>query len=170
MRSNQDKDLYFFDESRFGTHSKIGHGWFRKGERTPVKVKLGFKNFYLYTCANPTTGNHFSYLMPKVNTQCFNFYLSELSKETNGREVILIVDQAGWHKSQDLILPSNITLVYLPPYCPELNPIERLWQYIKSYTIRNRIYDCLDILEDTICEFVNKLTPQEIASICKIEY
>lgn len=170
MINNKDKEFYFFDESRFGTHSKLGHGWFQKGIRTKVKVKLGFKNFYLYTAANPATGNHFSYLLPKVNTQCFNFYLNALSNETKDKEVILIVDQAGWHKSRDLIVPGNITLIYLPPYCPELNPVERLWQYIKSHTIKNKVYDTLDILEETICVFINKLTSKEIASICRVEY
>ena len=170
MKQNQDKDFYFFDESRFGTHSKVGRGWFKKGIRTPVKVKLGFQNFYLYTSADPATGNHFSYLLPKVNTECFNFYLAEMHKETKDRQIVLVVDQAGWHKSQDLIIPNNMTLMYLPPYSPELNPVERLWQYIKSHTIKNKVYDTIDILEDTICAFVNKLTPKEIASICKVEH
>jgi len=170
MENNQDKDFYFFDESRFGTHSKVGHGWFKKGIRTSVKVKLGFQNFYLYTSVNGSTGDHFSYLLPKVNTECFNFYLAEMHKETKDKQIVLIVDQAGWHKAQDLIVPDNITLMYLPPYSPELNPVERLWQYIKSYTIRNKVYDTIDILEEAICDFVNKLTPQEIASICKATY
>jgi hypothetical protein len=72
--------LRFFDESRFGTHSKIGHGWFKTGTRTPVKVKLGYKNFYLYSIANPTTGEEFTLLLPNVNIKYMNIFLSEFSK------------------------------------------------------------------------------------------
>ncbi|MBY0501954.1 MAG: hypothetical protein K2P93_08160, partial [Alphaproteobacteria bacterium] len=66
---------FFFDESRFGTHSNIGHGWFKKGLRTTVSVKLGFKNFYVYSAVNPRTGEDCSLLFPHANGDCFNAYL-----------------------------------------------------------------------------------------------
>ncbi len=62
-------DLYSFDESRFGTHSNIGHGWFKKGKtRGNLEYKLGYKNFYLYSAVNPENGNNFSLIMPNVDT------------------------------------------------------------------------------------------------------
>jgi len=160
----------FSDEARFGTHSKLGHGWFQKGSRTPVQVKLGYKNFYIYGCASPITGKSFALLLPKANTECMNIFLKELASELSGREVILVVDGAGWHKSKDLVVPQSIKLVYLPPYSPELNPIERLWLYIKRATIRNRIYDTIEDLEDAVCDFINDLSEATIASVCNLDY
>ena len=133
----ENKLLFFFDESRFGTHSKAGHGWFKKGERTSVQVKLGFQNFYIYSAVNPISGDSFTLKLPNVDTTCMNIFLEEISKEIGESEAVIIMVGAGWHKSKDLVTPKNITIKLLPPYCPELNPVERLWLYIKQNTIRN---------------------------------
>ena len=80
IEENPRKELYFFDESRFGTHSKIGHGWFPKGIRTSVSVKLGFENFYVYSAVSPKTGKDCSLLMPYVNSTCMNVFLGHIVK------------------------------------------------------------------------------------------
>lgn len=162
---NPNKPILYFDESRFGTKTKTGLGWFKKGSRTQVKVKLGFKNFYLYSSANPANGKHFTLLMPNVDTACMNVYLEELSKEIK-TDFILIMDGAGWHKSKNLIIPENIQIILLPPYCPELNPVERLWKYIKDNTIKNKVFETLQNLEDEVCEFIAKLENNVVMSIC----
>ena len=72
--------MFFFDEARFGTHSKIGHGWFKTGARTAVKVKIGYKNFYLYGAVNPISGEHFELILPKANTECMNIFFKEIAK------------------------------------------------------------------------------------------
>ncbi len=164
------KALFFLDESRFGTHSKVGHGWFEKGKRTGVKVKLGFQNFYLYRAVNPILGDSFTLLLPQVNTVCMNVFLEEMSKEIGESEAVIVMDNAGWHRSKDLIVPQNMTIKYLPPYCPELNPVERLWLYIKQNTIRNKRYESIESLEDVICDFINQLKPEEIQRICHFGY
>ncbi|NBR94980.1 MAG: hypothetical protein EBT55_01550 [Proteobacteria bacterium] len=91
---NPNKPILYFDESRFGTKTKTGLGWFKKGSRTPIKVKLGFKNFYLYSSVHPVSGKHFKLLMPNVDTSCMNVYLKELSQEIK-EDFILIMDGAG---------------------------------------------------------------------------
>lgn len=164
------KRIFFFDESRFGTHSKIGHGWYKTGSRTRVDVKLGFQNFYVYSAVEPSNGGNFSLILPYVNTHCMNLFLSQLSNELSGEDAIVIVDGAGWHKSKDLIVPKNIELVYLPPYSPELNPVERLWLYIKKAILYNKIYENLEDLEDSVCDFLNKIDCHTISSICSIAY
>jgi len=162
--------VLFFDEARFGTHSKIGHGWYLKGSRTPVKVKLGYKNFYVYGAVNHFLGKSFSLLLPKVNSVCMNIFLQELVKNYEGKEIILVLDGAGWHKSKSLALPSNVTLVFLPPYSPELNPVERFWLYIKHHAIRNKIYTTLAALENEVCDFIKNISIKDIFSICNINY
>lgn len=162
--------LFFFDESRFGTHSKAGHGWFKKGERTSIKIKLGFQNFYIYSAVNPISGESFTLKLPNVDTTCMNVFLEEMSKEIGENEAVIIMDGAGWHKSKDLMIPKNITIKILPPYCPELNPVERLWLYIKQSTIRNKIYENLSLLEDVVCDFIKNLKTDEIKQICNYGY
>jgi transposase len=169
-QTKEDEELWFFDESRFGTHSKIGHGWFKTGIRTPVKIKLGYKNFYLYSAINPKTGKEFTLLLPNVNINCMNIFLKRLIKESKGQKIVIIMDGAGWHRSDKLIVSKNIRIIILPPYSPELNPTEKLWQYIKDHTIKNRVYKTLKELEDVVCEFVKTLTAEIIRSVCGISY
>jgi hypothetical protein len=164
-------EVFFFDESRFGTHSKLGHGWFPTGSRSPVKQKLGFKNFYLYSAVSPKTGDTFTLLMPYVNTEVFNLYLQDMSYWLgDNRKACLVMDQAGWHNSKGLSVPDNIKILYLPPYSPELNPAERLWHYIKSNTIKNEIYDNLADLENAVCAFLNTITSDIVKSLCHVNY
>ena len=164
------KDVYFFDEARFGTHSKLGHGWFEKGSRTGVNCKLGFKNFYMYSAINPKTGEDLSIILDKVNTTSFNVFLDEFSKQLGPKEVLFVMDNASWHKSKELIVPINIQIVYLPPYSPELNPVERFWEYIKSKTIRNKIYKSINDLYSYLVNFYNSLDLDTIKSICNYGY
>jgi hypothetical protein len=154
LEESPDNDMYFIDESRFGTHSKIGHGWFRKGLRISIKVKQEFENFYVYSAVNPSTGKDFSLLLPKVNTICMNIYLAEMSKILCSKSVILVMDCAGWHKSKGQKVLDNIQIVHLPPYSPELNPVERLWGHMKSNTIINKVYNTIDDLEEVVVSFI----------------
>lgn len=162
--------MFFFDESRFGTHSKIGHGWFQKGSRTPVSVKLGFENFYLYGAVDPLSGEHCTLLLPNVNTVCMNIFLQELGAQYRHHRVILVVDGASWHKARSLSLPQNIEILYLPPYSPELNPIERLWNYIKARILRNKTYNNIEDLKDAVCRFLVALESSLLQSVCSCPY
>lgn len=103
--------------------------------------------------------------MPNVDTDCMNLYLKELSEEIK-ENFILIMDGAGWHKSKNLIIPKNIQIVLLPPYCPELNPVEMLWKYIKNNTIKNKVFETLKNLEDEICDFIKELTLDIVIRVC----
>jgi len=164
------KKIFFFDEARFGTHSKVGHGWFIKGSRTMVKVKLGFKNFYLYSAVEVGSGSNFTLHLPYVNTECMQLFLNKFSEELHGECVTIIMDGAGWHTSKTLIVPSNIEIIYLPPYSPELNPVERLWLYIKKAVLYNKIYDTLEELENVVAEFITNLQNHTIIKICNYNY
>jgi transposase len=165
-----EKLIYFFDESRFGTHSKIGHGWFMRGVRTEVKMKLGFQNFYLYSAVNPRSGEDFTLIAPNVNTICMNIFLEKLSEYIGDTQIILVMDCAGWHRARNLNVPKNITIMYLPPYSPELNPVERFWRFIKQHTIKNKIYENIDLLEQAVSTFIKQLDKLTISSLCCVDY
>jgi len=80
-------------------------------------------------------------LAPTVNTELMNAHLKFISEQVGpNRHVVLILDQAGWHVAKALKVPDNLTLLHLPPYSPELNPIERLWAYLKSHYLSNRVF------------------------------
>ena len=138
--------------------------------RTAVKKRLGFKNFYFYTAVNPKTGAECSLLAPLVNAEWLSLFLQELSESLQSKKAFVIMDRAPWHKACHLKIPENIQIIFLPPYSPELNPVERLWQYIKDAILKNRLYDSLGLLEAAACDFINSLHSDLIRSICHINY
>ena len=144
--------VFFFDESRFGLHPSIGRCWARKGVRVSAPVNPSYQNFYVYSGVSPLTGDAFSLFLPWVNTEMMNLYLAEMSAAFPDKEIMLIWDQAGWHKSNSLKVPDNIVLKSLPPYSPELNPVEKLWQWLKKHVCRNRLFAYLDDLMNTLAE------------------
>lgn len=135
-----------------------------------MPVKLGFQNFYLYSAIEASTGEHFTLELPWVNTDCFQAFLEAFSNAYPDDEIVLIVDGAPWHRSRDLCLPPPMELAYLPPYSPELNPVERLWEHIKRHTIRNKVYGALVSLKDAVAQFLNALKSETIKSLCTAKY
>ena len=97
-----------------------------------------------------------------------NEFLSGLSQAIRPRRhVILIVDGASWHSAEDLEIPGNITLYYLPPYSPELNPIERLWNYLKSNYLARKVFADMEAIFDIGAKAWQKLSPSVIRSVCR---
>jgi transposase len=94
-------------------------------------------------------------------------YLDEFAKSIK-KDVILVMDNAAWHKA--LVVPKNIEIVYLPPYSPELNPVERLWKYMKDKLLKNKVYQNLKDLEQETFQFVKDLSGEAISSICRCNY
>ena len=97
-------------------------------------------------------------------------FLDEFAREIGGEEIVIIMDGAGWHKSKTLVIPPNIEIIYLPPYSPELNPVERVWLHIKKAILYNKIYDTLADLENVVAEFIANLKNNTIAKICNYGY
>jgi len=100
-----------------------------------------------------------------------NHHLKFISDELDDNvHVVLVLDQAGWHIAKDLQVPSNITLLYLPPYSPELNPIERLWAYMKSHYLSNRAYANYKEIFDAAATAWNKIRKSQFRSICNVSW
>jgi len=142
-------EIWSEDESRVGQQGSLTRIWAQKGTR-PRKVKQRqFISTYIYAAACHKTGQSYGMILPYVNTDTMNIFLDGLSKEVGiERHIALIVDNAGWHGAADLIVPSNITLVPLPPYAPELNAMEQVWEWMKTHFLYNQSYsDYEDIVE-----------------------
>ncbi|CAK0774644.1 conserved hypothetical protein [Azospirillaceae bacterium] len=97
--------------------------------------------------------------MPKVNTNTMSSFLEAFSKNIESDvHILLVMDQAGWHRSKKLSIPNNITVVSLPPYSPELNPVERVWLYLRERFLSHRLLDDYNAIVDACCEAWNTLT------------
>lgn len=162
--------LFFFDEGRFGTKPVLGRMYGRVGRRLIRRVCPGYKNFYIYSAVSPVDGESFHLSLPWVNTEMMSLYLGELSKACADCEAWVIMDKAGWHLSKDLIVPKNIRLIYLPSYSPELNPVERLWQYLRRRVCRNRLFETLEELEQALCRELREIAREAILSLCGCNY
>jgi transposase len=141
--------------------------WGFKGKPLQVKVQQGFKNFYIYSAVSVITGENFDYIMTGVDTGYMNAYIDAFSKSLGEKKILLYMDQAGWHKSKDLRIPTNITIRYLPPYSPELNPVERLWKRLKQETLHNRLYNTLTELEESVSNVLKIMTNADFFRLCK---
>jgi transposase len=97
-------------------------------------------------------------ILPHANTEAMNLHLGEIStKVTAGAHAVVILDQAGWHTANDLDLPDNIPLLFLPPHSPELNPIENLFQFLRHNFLNARVYDTYEDIVDACCWTWNSL-------------
>jgi transposase len=142
--------VFFFDEGRFGLKPCTGKQWLRKGKQSTVTIKPGYKSLYVYSAVCPKTGDQFPFILPSVNTETMNIYLDKFKEKFPNNKIILVLDQAGWHRSKELIIPEGFSLEHLPPYSPELNPVERLWRCIRQNFFRNRCFNTLKEIENTI--------------------
>jgi transposase len=162
--------VLFFDEGRFGLQPVVARLWAKQGIRSQTVVKPGYKNFYIYSGVSPQSGESFSLFLPWVNTDMMNLFLGELSAHYHDKQVLLFMDKAGWHTAKARENFPNIAIEYLPPYSPELNPIEKLWQWLKRHVLRNRSFKSLEDLMDQLSEEFHHLTNEQLASICHCDY
>ena len=90
-----------------------------------------------------------------------NLHLTEIAKQVaTGAHAVLLLDQAGWHMTEKLAIPPNITILPLPPKCPELNPVENIWQFMRDNWLSNRVFNSYDNIVDHCCDAWNKLVEQ----------
>ena len=100
-------------------------------------------------------------VMPRCNSEAMDMHLAEISSQVApGAHAVLMLDQAGWHMSGKLGIPANITLLPLPPKCPELNPVENVWQFMRDNWLSNRIFSSYDNVVDHCCHAWNRLIDQ----------
>ena len=127
-------EFWFQDEARVGQQGTLSRIWAPIGSRPAMVRDNRRANAYIYGAICPCRGIGAALVMASANTEAMNEHLKEISVQVaTGAHAALICDGAGWHaKSKDLIVPSNITLITLPPYAPELNPIENVWEFLRD--------------------------------------
>lgn len=159
------------DEARFGQQGTTTRLWARRGTRPTVVKQTRYEWLYLYAAVEPATGISVALQAPQVNTGTMSVFLRMVSESLEPRDhAVLIMDQAGWHVSRRLVVPSNITILLLPPYSPELNPVERLWGYLRSHYLSNRAYKGYQHLLDAGAAAWQCLTPERLRAVCACPY
>jgi transposase len=163
-------EVWCQDETRVGQKSAVARRWAERGSSPTAVVQGGFKSAWLYGafCAERDIG--VSIVIESVSVEAMNAHLAEISKAVLPRNhALLQVDGAGWHETaKELVVPPNITLVTLPAYSPELNPPERVWQFLKGGPLAHRLYDSVDEIIDKVCCVWNRFVsePGRIRSLC----
>ena len=154
-------EVWFADEARVGQKNKITRRWARRGSRPSAPHDQRTASTYIFGAICPKHGKGAALVLPRCNIAAMNLHLAEIAMAVApGAHAALVLDQAGWHLSDKLIVPSNITLVPLPPKCPELNPVENVWQFIRDNWLSNRVFrSYADILEHC-CFAWNNLVDQ----------
>jgi transposase len=120
------------DESRFGLLTVRRRRLTAFGVQPVGTVQHVFEWFYVYGAVAPPTGERFFLELPYLNTENFQLFVDTFAQAFPDSLNLLLLDNSGIHRAQRLMLPSHVRLVFLPPYCPELNPIERLWRNLKD--------------------------------------
>ena len=147
--------------------------WARRASRPTAVKQTQYDYLYLFGAVCPASGDSMALIAPRADTSIMNLFLERFAAALpTDVQAIMILDNAGWHHSKELLVPPNVTLIYLPPRAPELNPIERLWLWLKSHYWSNRAYvDYLSMLaaaehawQQTIRE------PGRVASVCRASY
>lgn len=146
-------EVWFQDEARIGQQGTLTRCWARRGTRPRAPRDRRYDWAYIFGAACPARAATAAIVAPTANTEVMSFHLAEIARQVApGVHAVLVLDGAGYHGAKDLAVPENITLLPLPPYAPELNPIENVWEYIRANKLAITVFDSYaDIVEKT-CE------------------
>ena len=145
------------DEARFGRITHPRTCWAPAGMRPCTPHHIVREAVYAFAAIAPKQGQMTSLILPSADTDMMTLFLEHVSKEFADALIVMQVDGAGWHHAQELQLPANIRLIFQPPYSPELNPVEHVWDELREKYFANRIFASLDALEEHLCTGLNAL-------------
>ena len=154
-------EIWFQDEARICQKNKITRRWARRGTRPSAPKDQRTKSAYIFGAICPEQGKGAGLVLPFCNTETMSLHLTEISlMVAPGAHAVVLMDQAGWHTTDKLEVPSNISIIALPAKCPELNPVENIWQFMRDNWLSNRVFTSHDNIVDHCCEAWNKLIDQ----------
>ena len=167
-------EIWWQDEARVGQQGTLTRIWAKRGSRPAIRRDRRFIWAYLFGAVCPDRGVGAAIVMPTVNIDAMNEHLKEISHHVApGAHCLLQVDGAGWHgPSETLIVPDNITLLKIPPYTPELNPVENIWEYLRGNYLSNLVWETYEEILQACCDAWRKLVraPEVIQSIAAREW
>ncbi len=140
-----------FDEARFGLINWHNRRYCPRGFRPPYTVRRAYKWTYLYAAVDPASGESFCAYLPSVDGPCFEKFLEYLSEAYADHHLVVVLDGAPSHRSKEIALPENVSLLRLPRYSPELNPVERWFQEFRR-VLSNRTFETIELLQEALSQ------------------
>jgi hypothetical protein len=159
----------FQDEARFGRINALRACWAPKPMRPEVLKQIVREYVWVFGAVSPMDGRHDSLVLPRANTAAMSLFLKEVSDLCTGEYILMFVDKAGWHRSKDLEIPPNIELAFLPPYSPELNPQEQVWDELREKHFANKTFATLEEVVDAAVNGLRRLEASP-AAIARLTY
>jgi len=161
--------LIFQDEARFGRISDPRSCWAPAPHRPVVNLALVREFRYEYAAVSPWDGSLDFMTAEKMNTESMSRFLEQVSQAHQDQFIVMVVDGASSHRSKELEIPKNVSLVRLPPYSPELNPAEQIWNLLRRNYFANRVFGSLDAAtaqaESGLAEMAaNKLATRQLTN------
>ena len=166
-------EVWYQDEARVGQQGTLTRTWAERGTRPRAPRDTRYKWAYIFGAVCPARATTAALVMPRADTSAMNAHLVEIAKAVApGAHAVLVMDGAGWHGSSALRIPDNITIVMLPPYAPELNPVENIWAYLRANRLAITIFDTYDDIVDQCCAAWNAFAndPERVRSIATRKY
>ena len=165
-------EIWFQDEARVGQQGTLTRIWAERGTRPRAPRDTRYIWSYIFGAVCPERAEAAALIMPHADTQAMSAHLAEIAKTVaSGAHALLILDGAGWHGSAELEVPDNITLLKLPPYSPELNPMENVWAYLRANKLAISVFDNYEQIVDRCCEEWNFFdAPNDKTAITSIIY
>jgi hypothetical protein len=157
------------DESRFGLMTIIRRIITRRGVKPIVPFQQKYKTLYLYGVVEPQTGDQFFFTFSHLDSTCFQVFLDLVAERFDDTFNIVLLDRGTFHRAQDLVIPQNLYLIFQPAATPEVNPIERVWQYIKD-RIALKNFVSLDDLFNAVRTILHDLTQETLLSLTGFDY
>ena len=162
-------EIWFQDEARVGQQGTLSYVWAPIGTRPPAVRDNRHDSVYLFGAVCPERATGAAIIMPGVNSEAMAEHLAEISRRVSeGAHAVVVCDGAGWHQPVcRLVVPDNISLLRLPPYAPELNPVENVWEYLRANKLSMLVWDSYDAILRACRDAWNWLIadPKRIASI-----
>ena len=161
-------EIWFQDEARIGQKNGLVRQRARRGSRPRQPADQRYENAYLFGAICPARGTGAALVLPHADTEAMQLHLDEIYRNVaTGAHAVLILDRAGWHTTNNLGLPANITPIFLPSRAPELNPVENVWQYLRANWLSNRVFDTYEAIIEAACNAWQNPTvrPETITSI-----
>jgi transposase len=142
--------VFFQDEARFGRISDLFGCWAPEGVRPVVQAQIIRQYTHVFSAVCPHDGESFSLILPYADSEAMEIFMERLSEQYSEYRLILVMDQAAWHRTSNLKKFENIRIIYIPPYSPEVNPAEHLWEHIREKYLRNSSWLSMNALADVL--------------------
>lgn len=157
------------DETRYGLLPVINRRITLRGIKPVAEIDCRYESVYLYGAVEPLTGERFFLEFSHITSECFQCFIEKFSEVFEESLNVLVLDNGRFHQAKSLEIPENIVFVFLPPYSPELNPIERLWQDMKA-KLFVETYKTLETMQAKVTEILGNYSDTAIAKLTSFSH